>query len=95
MSDETEFLAFGRRIMRAMGRRLASADPDDLVEMIALRTELDAAIAQAVAGMRQTGYSWTEIGAAVGISKQAALKKWGQPKVVAESTTGETDHDPR
>lgn len=87
MSDEAEFLAFGRRILRAAGRRLAQADPDDLVAMIALRAELDTAIDHAVAGMRANGYSWAEIGTAVGMSKQAAYKRWNrQPLVDAQST---------
>ena len=45
--------------------------------MAALATELDAAIAQAILGLRKTGYSWAEIAARLGVSRQAAQQRWG------------------
>lgn len=74
--DHSDYIAFTRRILRAMSRRIASADPDDLGEMLALRDELDEAIVRAVAGLRETGYSWGEIAAATGTTRQAAFARW-------------------
>lgn len=79
--DHSEFIAFGRRIMRAMSRRIATADPEDLGEMLALADELDSAIVRAVAGLRRTGYSWAEIARATGTTRQAAHARWAS-KVV-------------
>jgi DNA-binding CsgD family transcriptional regulator len=45
--------------------------------MAGLATELDEAIAHAVIGLRETGYSWAEIAARLGISRQAAQQHWG------------------
>jgi hypothetical protein len=41
------------------------------------RYELDAAIAEAVKGLRGCGYSWAEIGSRLGITRQAAHQRWG------------------
>lgn len=75
--ETPDFAGMMRRMIRAHGRRVAAADPDDLRELLALRAELDAAISVAVAGQRSTGYSWANIADAAGISRQAAQQKWG------------------
>jgi len=38
---------------------------------------IDAAMAEAVKGLRNRGYSWAGIGARPGISRQAAQQRWG------------------
>ena len=45
--------------------------------MTELATELDEAIRQAVTGLRNAGYSWAEIAARVGVTRQAAQQRWG------------------
>ena len=40
--------------------------------MPGLADEIDAAIAEAVKGLRARGYSWAEIGSRLGITRQAA-----------------------
>lgn len=76
MSDQAEYAAFARRILRAMGRRLASADVEDLVDLVQLRDEVDKALDTAVAGTRENGASWTEIGRALGVTRQAARQRF-------------------
>lgn len=82
MAVETpDYMTMLARMIRAAGRRVADGDPEDLALMVALQAELDAALDSAVAGMRaNTGRSWAEIGRALGVSKQAAAKRWGQPQ---------------
>lgn len=66
------------RMVRAAGRRVADGDPEDLAMLLDVQAELDAAIAAGVRGMRaNTGRSWSEIGRALGVTKQAAAKRWG------------------
>jgi len=77
-SDHAEFIAFSRRIMRAMSKRLGDADPEDLAEMLELQRTLDAAIGAAVRGQRAAGFSWAQIAAPLGITRQAAQKRWGK-----------------
>jgi hypothetical protein len=45
--------------------------------MLGLAEEIDTAIAEAVNGLRACGYSWAEIGARLGITRQAAQQRWG------------------
>ena len=51
-------------------------DQRTLAALVALRAELDDAIDQAVTGLRAGGYSWTQIAAPLGMTKQAAFKRW-------------------
>jgi DNA-directed RNA polymerase specialized sigma24 family protein len=75
--ENDEFAAFARRIIRAHGRRVATGDVEALRDLVALSTNLDDAIGEAVIGLRAFGYSWAEIGARLGISRQAAQQRWG------------------
>ncbi len=45
--------------------------------MLGLSAEIDTAIGQAVTGLRAYGYSWAEIGARLGVTRQAAQQRWG------------------
>ena len=45
--------------------------------MVGLAEEIDAAIAEAVKGLRERGYSWGEIGSRLGVTRQAAQQRWG------------------
>ena len=75
--ENDEFAAFCRRILRAYARRVADGDVEALTPMLGLSAEIDTAIAQAVAGLRGSGYSWAEIGSRLGITRQAAQQRWG------------------
>ena len=73
-----DYLGMLRRMIRAAGRRVAAADEDELAELVRLRAELDAALEVAARGQNAAGRSWAFIGEAVGISKQAAMKRWAE-----------------
>jgi hypothetical protein len=75
--ENDEFAAFVRRIMRAYSRRVGDGDVEALIFMVRLADELDAAIAEAVKGLRGCGYSRTEISSRLGITRQAAQQRWG------------------
>jgi hypothetical protein len=74
--ENDEYGEFIRRILRAYSRRVADGDIEALSLMTRLADELDDAIAQAVKGLRGQGYSWTEIGDRLGITRQAARQRW-------------------
>ncbi|PZF90065.1 hypothetical protein [Micromonospora deserti] len=78
--ENDAFAAFARRIIRAHGRRVATGDIEALRDLVALSANLDGAIGEAVIGLRAFGYSWSEIGTRLGISKQAAQQRWGGEK---------------
>ena len=74
--ENDEFTAFGRRVLRAAGRRIAAGDVDGLPALAALSAELDAAIGDAVVGLRAAGYSWGDIARRLGVTRQAAHQRW-------------------
>ena len=77
MVENDEYAAFARRVLRAYARRVADGDVEALIPMLGLSAEIDAAITQAVHGLRGFGYSWAEIGSRLGITRQAAQQRWG------------------
>jgi hypothetical protein len=77
MSVETpEYAAMVRRIVRAHGRRVAEADPEDLVDLVGLHAVVDQAVREAVRGQRERGASWAAIARGLGTSRQAAWDRF-------------------
>lgn len=76
--ETPEYAGMVRRIIRAHGRRVAGADPEDLAQLVAIRAELDHAIAVAIQGQRRNGFSWADIGRGLGVTRQAAQMTWGR-----------------
>ena len=77
--ENDEYAAFVRRVLRACSRRVGDGDVEALGLLVGLAEEIDAAMTEAVKGLRGHGYSWAEIGTRLGISRQAAQQRWGQP----------------
>ncbi len=79
MVENPEFAAMVRRILRAYARRVATGDIEALADMVALAEDLDAAIASAVAGLRAEPhrYSYADIAARLGVTRQAVHSRWG------------------
>ena len=70
--------AAAARMIRAVGRRVADGDPEDLAELLALSDVLHESTRVAVDGLRAQGRSWAEIAAPLGTTRQAAFKRWGE-----------------
>lgn len=70
------YLRMVARVLSAAGSRVADADPADLTALLELRELVDAAILEAVRGLRRNGSTWEEIGAAAGITRQGAIRHW-------------------
>jgi hypothetical protein len=90
--ETDEYIKFVRRILRAAARRVADRDIDALTLLATLQTEVDQALVDAVAGLHGSPYSWTEIGEALGTSRQAAQMRFG--KKIAATTTTEKETEP-
>jgi hypothetical protein len=78
-AENAAFDAFVRRILRAYARRVAAGDVEALASLSLLSSEVDAVTRLAVAGLRQSpySYSWSEIADRLGVSKQAAQMRYG------------------
>lgn len=74
--ENDEYASFVRRILKAYARRVAMGDIDAVADMVAIGRELDGHIQDAVDGLRDKGYSWSDIARRIGISKQAAHERW-------------------
>jgi hypothetical protein len=77
--ENPEYAAFAARILRAAARRVADGDVEGLAGLVALRCELDAAISEAVQGLRSPkwSYSWADIARVLGTTRQAAQQRYG------------------
>ena len=76
--ENDDYAAFTRRILAAHGRRIAHGDIEGLNALAALADEVEHALTEAVDGLRTRGYSWTEIAARLGITRQAAHQRWAR-----------------
>lgn len=65
------------RMIKAYARRVGEGDVDELPRMLEMHSKLDEALAVAVAGLREFGYSWQEIANRTGTSGQGAQQRWG------------------
>src|SRR3954454_18018213 len=78
--ENAQFDAFVRRILRAYARRVAAGDVEALRSLSLLSSEVDVVTRLAVAGLRQSpySYSWSEIADRLGVTKQAAQMRYGE-----------------
>jgi hypothetical protein len=87
MVENPAYAPFSRRVIAAAGRRVAAGDAEALPELLALATAVEEAIGQAVPGLRDVGYSWTEIAAPLGVTRQAAHQRWAADPAATSDPT--------
>jgi hypothetical protein len=75
--ENDAYAEFAARIIRAYSRRVAGGDIEAITDLVQLSERVDEAIAFAIGGLREFGYSWTEIGTRLGITRQACQQRWG------------------
>jgi hypothetical protein len=80
--ENDEYVAFLRRVIRAYSRRVASGDIEAITAMAALAGHLEDATRQAISGLRESGYSWADIALRLGITRQGAQQRWGDPPAI-------------
>lgn len=78
--ETSEYASFARRAVRAYSRRVGQVgDIESLAGMLALSKDLDEAIALAVKDLRKEhGYSWADIAARLGVTRQACQQRWSR-----------------
>lgn len=74
--DTVDYLRMVARVVATGGQRVADGDLEEFRQLLELRKVLDAAILDAVRGLRAAEITWDEIGGVSGHTRQAAIKKW-------------------
>ncbi len=64
------------RMIRSLGRKIEGGDPTELTLLIDLKAELDSCLTAAVYTQRDHGHTDGDIGAALGVTRQAVTKRW-------------------
>lgn len=72
--ENREYAAFCMRVVKSLGDRVGDGDTEDLQFIRQLAEVVEEAEGRAVLGLMAQGYSYAEIGAALGISRQAVHK---------------------
>jgi hypothetical protein len=70
-------LARFQREVKAMVR-YAGDEPDSLACIVHLAEQLQAGLAQGASECRRQGFSWADIGRALGVTRQAAYQRLGK-----------------
>lgn len=74
--DTEEVVSGVARQIRSLEARAADEDPWTVAEMLRLRDDLDAAAVRTVGRLRDTGYTWNDIGLSLGITAMTAWKRY-------------------
>lgn len=73
-----ELGAAARRFARALAVRAAEGDTEAIEQLVDVAREVDESIVAAGRGLYAAGYSWQDIGRVLGVTKQAARKRFGE-----------------
>lgn len=78
--EAPDMAAFVSRVARGMVKRADEGDLEVLSALRQMRADIDAAIDAAARSLheQEDGYSWTAIGAEMGISRQAARQQFSR-----------------
>lgn len=84
--EDAEYAAMIRRMMASLSKR-GGADPETLADLAAIATEADAILTAAIVrchdhGTDGSGYSWAEIAARLGVSRQAVQQRVARQRSV-------------
>jgi len=64
-------------MIRTMAKRVGASDIAEFGAVFEVMTEAEHAVTEAIDGLRESGYSWSEIGAEIGWGRQR-LTQWRQ-----------------
>ena len=74
--ETPEVAEAARRLIGALGKRLAVEDPADLQQLLLLDDAMRTTWATAVEGLPSSGFTDREIGRALGTTRQAVEQRW-------------------
>jgi hypothetical protein len=77
--ESPQMAAMVARVSRSMTRRAAEGDVEALTALVQMREAVDAATVLSARALHDFGYTWADVGRELGVSRQAALKRFGRP----------------
>ena len=80
-------------MMRALVRRAAEGDTEALEELLELEAVVARSTVEASRVLHAAGYSWTDIAAVTGTTRQAARQRFGLPSLLPEALLGGDELD--
>lgn len=86
--EADEVGAMAVRVMRALARRAGEGDEIALEALAVVAAEADVQLGAGVAGFREAGRSWAQVADVLGVSRQAAHKRF-------HAATSAPAHGPR
>jgi hypothetical protein len=86
--ENSDYLAFARRMMRALGRRVAEGDRDDLAQLVDFVQEMEAVKVETVRALMAGGATWGQIADAHGTSVQNVRKMYARHGIVSTHGPG-------
>jgi hypothetical protein len=93
VTETAEFSKAAVRMIRQMAKRVGGSDIAEFGAMVEVMAEAEHAVVAAIDGLRASGYSWAEIGAEIGWSKQR-LAQWRQRRAEGPPAQDAGDHVP-
>jgi len=78
MTDNTDFFKMLRRMIKAGAVRAGNADEHDLSDFAEIQEFFNEQLKIAIHSQLDQGKSWTDIGVGLGITKQAAHKRFSK-----------------
>ena len=87
ITENDEYAAFLRRVIRAYSRRVASGDIEAITTMAHLADDLEDATRHAITGLREFGYSWADIATAARHHPPGSPATLGPDTIPAPVTT--------
>jgi hypothetical protein len=77
--ETEEYVRFLHRVLAALANRVGDADIDMLRGLAGLSPMIDDLLSDTVRRLREEhGYSWADIGRALGITRQSAHERFGR-----------------
>ena len=77
---------------KGLRNALGGGDIEAITTMAALADDLEDATRQAINELNALGYSWADIGMRLGITRQGAQQRWGEPpEPVTDTSSTRTD----
>jgi len=76
--ETLDYLKMVERMVRAAAKRVGNGDEAELAVMALLRDQIETAVGDAIQSQLEQGKSWSQIGNALGTTRQGAFRRYAR-----------------